>query len=646
MTLIHSIKRGMAGAAIMLLTSTAAAALDLPVTNVNGKDYYYYDVQPNETLFSLSQRLGISRDEIVSYNPGVEGGVKAYTRLYFPVESGLSTIADGDNASATHTVMKGETLYGIAKKYGISIDRLIALNPSARDGIKQGEVLTVMQQEIAETPAAPAATNTGGTHTIASGETLYRIAVKNGITVDQLLAANPGLDAYNYTEGTVIAIPSPDSIVPASNASSLRAEATEVSVDNLASATRSVTPATPATPAAPVANTAERTAEADVADNTPAVSEATVDESERVTLAPGAVQKECFNIAVMLPFNLSEETPGKDAENFTEFYRGFLLAAQNLDKNGMPVHITAFDTAGGMDTVKNLMGREEMAQMDIFVTPPAAAEMDYIVSQIDEDRQFVFNNFAVRSESYKDNPNVLQANIPHTMMYSKAIDAFLSEMAGRTPIFIQRIGATADKEEFTSMLKTQLADRGIDYKEITYSNSLDAEDFEDFDITQSYVIVPLSASANEFNKIVPQAKKFKESLASPDGLAMFGYPEWLTFRGERQESLGALNATIYSRFFYDDTYYPARRVVEEYRTTYGREMSPAVPSQALMGYDVATYIINSLRKNNGDYHIEKLPYDGLQSDFIFTDSDCEGLVNTAVEVIKFRDGGFTEHRRI
>lgn len=292
------------------------------------------------------------------------------------------------------------------------------------------------------------------------------------------------------------------------------------------------------------------------------------------------------------------------------------------------------------------MSCDDMSRMDVIVAPPSTAEIECILAATDEERQFVFNNFAVRDNTYKDAPNVLQANIPHTMMYSKAIDVFLKEMSGRTPIFIQRIGATADKEEFTSQLKTQLSDRGIEYKEITYENAPKEEDFESFDINGSYVVIPLSASANEFNRIVPRLKKFKETLTSADGLAVFGYPEWLTFRGERKDNLGALNTTIYSRFYFDDSYYPARRVVEDYARAYGRNMNGAVPSQALMGYDVASYIIKSLRLNNGDYHLEKMPYDGFQSDFIFSDSDCEGLVNTAVEVIKFRDGGFTEHRRI
>lgn len=658
MTLIHSIKRGLAAALLILAAYAPAIAIDLPVTTVNGKDYYYYDVQPNETLFSLSQRLGISREEIINYNPGVDGDLKAYTRLYFPVESGLSTISAGDHITSTHVVAKGETLYGVSKKYGISVDRLIALNPSARDGIKSGDKLVILQEDTVPATTDKTTRSQGGTHTIAKGETLYRIAVNNGITVEQLLAANPDLDAYNYSEGTVLNIPGNDNSVrnagnvtvvdadlrpvdtpettKRSNRTSgdlaqLRANAVEVSVDNLGGKTEkdSNESSTTVTPSENISRTQSETFSDTSAD------EAVVKDAS----AP-------FNIAVMLPFNLDREKVEKEAENFTEFYRGFLLAAQNLSQSGRQVNIHAYDTRGDLDTVKELMARDEMAAMDIFVAPAATTELDYIISQADSDRQFIFNTFAVRNNAYLTNPNVIQANIPHTMMYQRAIDAFMHEMEGRTPIFIQRIGATADKEEFTSMLKSQLADKGIEFKEITYDHALKDEDFEVFDTSGSYVIVPLSSSASEFNKLVPQAKRFKDTLKSEKDLALFGYPEWLTFRGDRKDNLGALNATIYSRFYYDDTYYPARRVVDAYRQAYGRDINSAVPSQALMGYDVASFIIKSLRNNNGDFHIGITPYEGMQTDFNFSDTNCEGLVNTSVELIKFRDGGFTEHHNI
>lgn len=660
----------MLSAALLCISVLTVSAIDLPVTTVNGKDYYYYDVQPKETLFSLSQRLGISREQILEYNPGVEGGLKAYTRLYFPVEAGVRSITAGDQVTTSHKVAKGETLYGIAKKYGISIDRLIELNPSARDGVRNGDVLVILSEQKVASPALPTAgkPSKGGTHTIAAGETLYRIAVNNGITVEQLLAVNPDLDPYNYSEGMIINLPATSDVAvvtevdaslrpvkskPAQPApgkptrvDNVRNNAVEVSIDvlNPGGATEAPAQTSDNTPAPrqekPAATPASNEASVNgKATSAPVSTPAALSVSQRNADKP-------FNIAMMLPFNLNESGNNKTAENFTDFYRGFLLGAKEMSKSGKQINIKAFDTRGDVNTVKELMQLEEMNDVDVFVAPASAAELDYIISHVDGDRQFVFNNFAVKSTKYQDNPNVMQANIPHQQMYQRAIDAFMTEMEGRTPIFVQRIGAPADKEEFTSMLKSQLTDKGITFKEITCEYSLKDDDLADLDLNESYVVVPVSSSATEFNKMVQALKRFKATLLSKGGLALFGYPEWLTFRGERMDNLGALNATIYSRFYLDEGYYPVRRVIAGYKEEYGRDMNTAVPSQAFMGYDAARFLIKSLRSNNGDFHINITPYDGLQSDFIFTDSDCDGLVNTSVELIKFREGGFTEHRNI
>lgn len=613
-------------AAVFMLTvavTAPAVAVDLPVTTVNGKDYYYYDVQPGETLFSLSQRLGIPREEIVSYNPGIEGGLKAYARLYFPIDSGVATISAADHVTTSHEVAKGETLYGISKKYGITVDNLIALNPDVRDGINPGDVLIIRQDEVPVANTDNTGSN-GGTHVIAQGETLYRIAVNNGYTVEQLLAANPDIDANNYTVGTVIRFPG-EAIEESSQVDAGPKPVVKEKTAN-----------TEESPKAPIVKV-EDTAEAKNAEYNEIV---TVESEEAHD------PKNPFTIAVMLPFNLNDENPGKEAENFTEFYRGFLLGTQSMSKSGHKVNIVTYDTKGDAEVVKEIMSKPEIKEIDVFVAPPSSAELECLIETADSDRQFIFNNFAVRNDSYRTNQNILQANIPHTLMYQKAIDAFMTQMEGRTPIFVQRKGAQADKVEFTSMLKSQLSDKGIEFNEIIFDHSLTDDDFAEFDKQKSYVIVPLSSSANEFNKIVPAIKRFKDTVVPADGVTIFGYPEWLTFRGDRLDNLGALNATIYSRFYLDNSYYPVRKVAENYRQVYGREMNSAVPSQAYMGYDVATFLIKALRANNGDFHTNIIPFDGLQSDFNFSDSDCEGLVNTAVELIKFRDGGFTEHTLI
>ena len=620
--MIHFIKKSLIAVSISLTAAFYTNALELPTTLVNGKDYFYYDVQPKETIFSISKKLGVSREEIIHYNPAVEEGLKAYSRLYFPVEAYTSS---NNINSASHTVKKGETIYGIAKKYGVSVDRIIALNPSARDGIKVGDILSISSED--DNRSQPVMeTKNSRSHTIAQGETLYRIAKNNGITVEQLLAANPSLDSNNYEVGTVITI-------PAGAYSTFNSEdVTQVDV-NLQPINNSNIESTPE--AENVNNI--------IADNSQPDNEIVEEQPQSEPVSSYNDNDTPFSIAVMLPFKLDAEKQDRESENFTEFYRGFLLAAQNLSNSGRHVNIKAFDTRGDIETVKQLMERHEMNDVDMFVAPASTAELEYIISHIDSTRQYVFNTFSVRNKAHLSMPNVLQANIPHDKLYLRAIDAFMTEMKGRTPIFIKHIGATADKEEFTSMLKTKLSENAVEYKEIIYEHTLSEEDFASFSTDSSYVIIPLSSSSSEFNKIAPQAKQFNATLSSPNSLVLFGYPEWLTFRGERKESLCELNATIYSRFYFDENSSLARKVVDAYKTTFGREMNSAVPSQAIMGYDVATFIIKSMRKNNGNFHSELKSFDGLQSDYIFSDSESKGLVNTALEIIKFRDEGVIEH---
>lgn len=58
---------------------------NLPRKNVNGASYFYYEVQPKETVYSISRKLGISSAEIQRLNPSVADGLKAGQVLYFPV---------------------------------------------------------------------------------------------------------------------------------------------------------------------------------------------------------------------------------------------------------------------------------------------------------------------------------------------------------------------------------------------------------------------------------------------------------------------------------------------------------------------------------------------------------------------------------
>ena len=205
-----------------LAISVVANVNDLPVKTVNGKQYRYYTVESKETLYSISKKLGISSQEIIKFNPSVADGLKAHQDLLFPFEANSriqspSSEVVADVVANTYEVKRGDTVYGLCRKFGISREEFLALNPDAIDGLKAGETVRLhkdapvsrpsvaqetyapqpapqeaYQQPAQEQPAAPAPKEQ--TYTIKEGETLYHIARTHGTTVENILRANPELD--------------------------------------------------------------------------------------------------------------------------------------------------------------------------------------------------------------------------------------------------------------------------------------------------------------------------------------------------------------------------------------------------------------------------------------------------------------------
>lgn len=64
---------------------SATAEIDLPTRVVDGKTYYYYKVPPKETVYSITRRYGISRDDLMKYNPQLIDGLRAGDTIIFPV---------------------------------------------------------------------------------------------------------------------------------------------------------------------------------------------------------------------------------------------------------------------------------------------------------------------------------------------------------------------------------------------------------------------------------------------------------------------------------------------------------------------------------------------------------------------------------
>ncbi|MFY1045252.1 amino acid ABC transporter substrate-binding protein [Chryseobacterium sp. GP-SGM7] len=103
-------------------------------------------------------------------------------------------------AQKTHTVVKGDTPYNISKKYGISVDELLKLNPKVKDGkLALGDVVNVKSGGGATTAAKTPVTNTSaktGKIVLQPKQTVYGITKQYKISETDLRKLNPDLDSH------------------------------------------------------------------------------------------------------------------------------------------------------------------------------------------------------------------------------------------------------------------------------------------------------------------------------------------------------------------------------------------------------------------------------------------------------------------
>ena len=114
----------------------------------------------------------------------------------------------------THKVKSGETLYSISRMYGITELALREANPSVRaENLKPGQRLIIPEQMEKEPDQEPAYNEEGiAYHKVKRRETLYSIARYYGVTVDEIRAVNPELGWGSPKTNQVIRIPLPQGI--------------------------------------------------------------------------------------------------------------------------------------------------------------------------------------------------------------------------------------------------------------------------------------------------------------------------------------------------------------------------------------------------------------------------------------------------
>ncbi len=172
-------------------------------------------VRPGDTLSSLAQRHGVSVERIVELNDIADPNrIFVGQRLRLEPEQPAATVG----GAVVHTVQRGESLWGIATRYGSTVAAVADVNAIADPSrIFGGQRLVIPGAAASPTsapaaaPAAPTAPDPAVVHIVRRGESLWGIAGQYGSSVAAIVEANGITDPARIFGGQRLTIPGTES---------------------------------------------------------------------------------------------------------------------------------------------------------------------------------------------------------------------------------------------------------------------------------------------------------------------------------------------------------------------------------------------------------------------------------------------------
>lgn len=177
------------------------------------RDYYYIMREtPNTTSLLIEYGFIDNPNDVVKLQNNLTDYVEAVVRAvanYIGVQYVLpgGEVIDGD----TYTVKAGDTLYGIAKMFNVSVDTLRSLNNLTSNTLRIGQVLLIPTSDVDNDTSDGIVDGSSNLYTVVVGDNLYTIASRYGVSVVDIINLN-NLTSTVLNPGQVLIIPSVSSV--------------------------------------------------------------------------------------------------------------------------------------------------------------------------------------------------------------------------------------------------------------------------------------------------------------------------------------------------------------------------------------------------------------------------------------------------
>ena len=573
------------------------ACLPICLQAQTSDSYFLHTIARGENLTSIAATYNVSVADIVRLNPGSDRLIKAGETLRIPQSK-------DNNGPQYHTIQPGETLYGLMKRYDVTVEAICKANPGlSESNFRSGQVIIIpAADKTADLPIIqsdqPASQSVvipqqsyRDIHKVKRRETIYSICREYGITEEELIAANPELKTEKLKRGKYIRIPFHKQM-----------------------------------PVAPVVTPGESAM--------PTNSEL----FERIN--SDTKRKNQLKVAVMLPFMLNGGNQGEQMR-MVEYYQGVLMAINELKKNGTSFDIHTYDTQNNATTVRQILARSEMKDMDLIIGPGHATHIPAISAFSEQNKIRLVVPFTSKCDEVFGNPYLYQVNTPQSYLYSEVYEHFLRKFRGNNIIFVDAGDGETDKREFIGGFKQELKDQHIPFREINANSKESIE--QALQAGTENILIPTSGSNIALIKLLPYLKALKlswEAEETPDkySLHLFGYPEWQTYTTDHLDDFYTFDTYFYTSFYANNLSVSVVNFQKEFRQWYHKEILNTYPKYAILGYETAHYLLKglSLYGNKLEQHLNNIQVTPIQTSFRFERvSNWGGFINKKVFFIHF-----------
>ncbi len=336
------------------------------------------------------------------------------------------------------------------------------------------------------------------------------------------------------------------------------------------------------------------------------------------------------NVGIMLPLHNVDG----DGKRMVEYYRGILLACENLKQKGISVNIHAWNVPIDAD-IRTTLVQEGANTCDLIFGPLYTKQVAPLANFCKTYGIKMVIPFSINGDDVNHTKEIFQVYQSPETLNDASIKAFLSRFPNVHPIFVDCNDSTSRKGNFTFGLRKELEKRKINYSITNVNSSLEYFAKAFVPSKQNVVILNTGRSpqlTQVLNKLDQFCAKYPGAVIS-----LFGYTEWLMYAKYNLDRFYRYDTYIPSTFYYNTSTSATADLERRYNQWFHEPMQIAMPRFAITGYDHAMFFIQGINKYGKDFTGNKsqVNYQPVQTPLHFVKTAKGGYRNQVLELIHY-----------